>query len=412
MRVTMAPSHQHSHSPRQRQRQRRTTLVLWWDRSTWSFRFGIVVVIVLAVLIVTVQRTKLSSSKRALDARGRFIVDYVNGITLCERFLNPREAKTKTPEDLALAWLIYDDPLVRRLDIHASSPPHQLFRLRQRYALRTLWFQQSTAAPWLRTTGWHPSYDSSIDDECTWLGIVCVPTNLDDNPTVSVSAVSEIALVKNNLSGTIPSDLGLLSLVLTSVKVSYNSLRGTLPSSLDQLTQLQSLAASFNGLIGTIPPSYGHGWQHSIRTVDWHDNDLTGTLPTTLGLWTALETFVAPENRLSGKLPTQLQSWTALRKLHLNRNRLSGSLPATVLQAWTNLQDVGLADNAFVGSIPMSALHRWTDSIRYIGLNRNVHLTGTISTSFCTAATHLKAFWADCPVPVSCPCCLGCAHAN
>jgi hypothetical protein len=127
---------------------------------------------------------------------------------------------------LAQAWLIFDDPL--RLTVNEYSPVDQLFGLRQRYALRTLWFQQSTMAPWLRTAGWLTASDNgdvgddNINDECSWLGIVCVDTNLKDytDATLSVSAVSEIALVKNNLSGTIPSDLGLLSLALTTVKLS------------------------------------------------------------------------------------------------------------------------------------------------------------------------------------------------
>jgi hypothetical protein len=57
-------------------------------------------------------------------------------------------------------------------------------------------------------------------------------------------------------------------------------------------------------------------------------NDLSGAVPTELGLLTVLGTLNLASNDLSGAVPTELGLLTALRTLSLAGNSLSGALPS------------------------------------------------------------------------------------
>jgi len=90
--------------------------------------------------------------------------------------------------------------------------------------------------------------------------------------------------------------------------------------------------------------------------LDLEGKGLTGSLPTQLGLLTALTKLRLYDNKLSGSLPTQLGALTALTHMYLtytnsNTNSLSGSLP-TQLGALTALTSMYLQDNSFSGTIP------------------------------------------------------------
>jgi hypothetical protein len=98
----------------------------------------------------------------------------------------PSSASSSLPEHKALAWIIESDPL--RL-----VPDTDAFRLTQRYALLTLWFQvDQSEFPWKNDAGW-----TTAENECVWAGITC---DDKDNPVV----VTEINLKLNNLHGRIP----------------------------------------------------------------------------------------------------------------------------------------------------------------------------------------------------------------
>ena len=81
-------------------------------------------------------------------------------------------------------------------------------------------------------------------------------------------------------------------------------------------------------------------------------NQLTGSIPASLGSLTNLQDLRLHENQLTG-IPAALGSLTNLEILHLNRNQLTGSIPAS-LGSLTNLQALWLAENQLTGSIPAS----------------------------------------------------------
>jgi Leucine-rich repeat (LRR) protein len=177
-----------------------------------------------------------------------------------------------TPEDQALKYLIEEDTTFDPTQISTLSSKTSnvvQFRIRQRYALLTLFFQQTVAAPWADTTNW------LMGDEYNWFGILFTVMNLGG--TVGLQfVVTEIELTGNNMKGSIPADLGLLT-ALTSFSVGFNSLTGTIPASIGQWTALTYFDASLNQLTGTLPASIGN-WSQ-IQIAYFHANQFTGSMP-------------------------------------------------------------------------------------------------------------------------------------
>lgn len=166
--------------------------------------------------------------------RGAVITPFINNITFSsENIVYPLQG-TPSPEDRALAWIIEKDPL--RL-----SPETDASRLQQRYALLTLWFQSNQETdPWTLSAGW-----LTAENECVWNGITCVD-----------GFVTEIDLRDNNLRGSIPPDMALLSFVYFVV-LEDNKMSGSLPTSLGEMTRLASLWVDDNRLTGKIPTEMG-----------------------------------------------------------------------------------------------------------------------------------------------------------
>lgn len=158
------------------------------------------------------------------------------------------------------------------------------FRLQQRYALLTLWFQSTD--PWDDTGGW-----LSDEDECEWHGVVCSSENLGSG-IGQQNVVKKIDLDEgasgNNLQGKIPHDIALLT-SLVEIDISCNEkITGTIPESIFDMTQLTRLdIGELEGLAGSLSPSIGS--LTNLKVVHLHLNSLTGTLPDTIGLLTRLE---------------------------------------------------------------------------------------------------------------------------
>ena len=84
------------------------------------------------------------------------------------------------------------------------------------------------------------------------------------------------SLLFTGMSGTIPSELGMLS-SLVEFTVSIARLSGTIPSELSGLESLIQLRLSHNRLTGTIPSELA--MLMSLQEIALHNNSITASLP-------------------------------------------------------------------------------------------------------------------------------------
>ena len=98
---------------------------------------------------------------------------------------------------------------------------------------------------------------------------------------------------------------------------------------------------------------YG-GWQ--IYTIDLQENNLSGTLPSSIGDLTELHTLSLSNNNLNGALPETLGNCINLQYLSISQNKLTGVLPES-LGNCKELLRVSLYDNLLSGAIPATIGH-------------------------------------------------------
>lgn len=139
-------------------------------------------------------------------------------------------------------------------------------------------YNSTNGAEWNNTTLWNS--DQSVG---TWYG---VDTIIIDG----ISHVSSINLGGNNLTGTIPSDIG-------------------------NFPELTYLGLWGNEITGNVPPEIGN--LLSLRELDLSPNAFTGSIPAEIGNLVNLETLWLNQNGLTGTIPQSFQNLINLKNLHL-----------------------------------------------------------------------------------------------
>ncbi|KAL3620749.1 hypothetical protein CASFOL_035661 [Castilleja foliolosa] len=189
----------------------------------------------------------------------------------------------------------------------------------------------------------------------------------------NVEKLSSLILVGCGFSGPIPPSIGSLQR-LRYLSLNSNNFIGEIPHSIGNLENLYWLDLADNRLTGTIPVSNGTtpGLDMLVNTKHFHfgknqlngeipqqlfnsnltlihllleNNQLTGTIPSTLGLVSTLEVVRLDRNALSGSVPRDLSNLTSVQELFLANNRLTGPVPD--LTGMNLLNYVDMSNNTF-----------------------------------------------------------------
>jgi len=185
---------------------------------------------------------------------------------------------------------------------------------------------------WTDNTNWLSA------DESTWFGV-----------SLTGCQVTGIFLSNNNLNGSLPTELGdLTGLISLSITLNPN-LSGSIPGSLGNLLQLTNLQLWNNNMTGPIPSTLGN--LNNLVRLELLNNQLSGAIPSTLGNLTSLEHLQLQGNQLTGIIPTSLFGLTNLKTLELGANQLTGSISPSIA-GLTNLESLGLSGNQLSGNIP------------------------------------------------------------
>ena len=218
-----------------------------------------------------------------------------------------------SPQAQALAWL-EADPI--------TQTPGRTTRIAvERYALAVFYFSTSQwpanlAIPFL----------SSVS-VCSWTGASCA-----NGVDVTALDLYEASIF---LAGTFPWELALLTNLIV-LDFSFGQFTGSIPTRINELTALEILWMENNLFSGTLLPAL----PTSLLGLYLHHNAFTGTIPSVWG--TSLPNLVdllVYENQLVGTIPSSLGQIDTLTRFEFQVNNFIGSVDSFLCTArsWTEL---------------------------------------------------------------------------
>ena len=228
-----------------------------------------------------------------------------------------------SPQSQARSWILGDP----------SLPLHADWSIQQRFALATLYY--STGGPkWTNTT----NYLSYEHHECQWYSRESFATEKENSLIYDEYAVP-YAVIRypaktNPCSMSVDDNDSDKQGVYNHLWLDQNNLEGTLPAELSLLTSLKSMSFQLNPLHGSIPTILG--LLTKMEAIAMSNNGLEGTLPTEIGLLTDLSIVSLWRNKLQGSIPSELYALTRMEVLSMRGNFMTGTL-ATVRHAYYSI---------------------------------------------------------------------------
>jgi hypothetical protein len=171
--------------------------------------------------------------------------------------------------------------------------------------------------------------------------------------------------VENNLSGPIPSELGLLTDLIALGFEQNPLIIGTIPDTLQNLTALQRFKCMYCSLTGVIPTWIGQAWPE-LFLLGLTENSITGSLPASLSDLSNLFLIALDDNFLTGSLDA-LQSLSSLERVYLEQNDFVGTIDGAFMAAAVGLKTLDLSNNNLVGSVPTHLM----ESVEILDLHDN-----------------------------------------
>ena len=202
------------------------------------------------------------------------------------------------------------------------------------YALNVL-FNSTNGNFWTQSDGWNNKFDENY---CSWYGILC---NHENNVII-------FDLSSNNLSGTIPKEIGNFK-ALKTMYVSGNNLFGALPKEIGNLLKLENLYMDQNFLSNTIPIEISKLMY--LESLILRENKFSGPIPPFIGNLTKLNELILRNNLLTNVIPSSIGHISTLQSLDLQSNLLTSTIPSS-LGNLTKLLYLNLHVNKLTGQIP------------------------------------------------------------
>ncbi|CAB9507773.1 Leucine Rich Repeat [Seminavis robusta] len=307
----------------------------------WAWGFWLLLVVVVVVIpTVLVREAEDGSVAQATSSSPSFAPSPSPTIVfILDLPMHTKEAILDDPESSqfqAYQW-IQNDP---------NRKNYTQGKLMQRFVLATLYYA-TNGDDWFGNDKWL-NYDA---DEChDWFNLASLPPLYFDVCTTE-GDFNALVLVHNSMKGTLPRELGLLT-GLQALILGDGFLNGPIPSEIWELPILWVLAVYRNQLTGTLPPEGMVAAQSSKSYLDLAGNQLSGRIPSELGLSRHLSHFSVGDNQMTGTLPEELGNIATLEYLGLNANGFTGTIQGSPFQGWGNLTHLFLRDNLFTGQFP------------------------------------------------------------
>jgi len=234
-------------------------------------------------------------------------------------------------------------------------PPFELQELTLAHAKLKLvpWLYTQTSLALLEI--YHSSFTNEHQDKFWSLASQCIVLDVVGNnmhwDMSNVLLNSEIVfLSRNRLIGSLPR----LTSNVTVFSISYNYLRGSLSPllchNMIEKSNLECLDVSHNFLAGGGLSECWGNWKSLIH-VDLGNNNLTGTIPHSMGSLSNLMSLHIYETKLHGEIPVSLKNCQKLVIVNLRKNNFSGNIPNWIGQL--EVKVLQLRSNEFSGDIPL-----------------------------------------------------------
>ncbi|PHU16758.1 hypothetical protein BC332_12453 [Capsicum chinense] len=202
---------------------------------------------------------------------------------------------------------------------------------------------------------------------CSWFSVTCSPKR---------QRVVALEL-PNIFHDGIPFGLGHFPL-LRVIDVRNNQLQGSIPTSLFQHQRVPKISLAFNKLGGEIWT--GPWYVPELRALNLGNNSLTGIIPSSVGNATKLINFSLAGNRIRGNLPKEIGNLSQLAFLSLYDNQLTGSISTSLFNI-SSLVTVSLALNRLSGSLLLNE-GNIVSNLEFLSVSNN-QISGCIPSNIC-----------------------------
>jgi Leucine-rich repeat (LRR) protein len=184
---------------------------------------------------------------------------------------------------------------------------------------------------------------------------------MDDNYIVSTTglptqfaklqSLQKLSLSYNLLQGEFDGSVFEGMSLLSHLELESNYIKGGIPSSLAYLPNMEYLYMRRNSLTFPLEDLIGPGKIPNVFALWLDGNNVTGTIPSTIGDLSSLASFSVTNSSLTGTIPPEMGLLTDMRRCWLFSNQLTGTIPNT-LAMWFDIQVFEVYDNELTGTMP------------------------------------------------------------